>query len=158
MKNGVVRELLPRERPRRQAEPVNAALDVNLAASPELRKALESLLAQSNHRQALAAATAWRPLFAAGLLPADAPDSVRDAVALRCLGFVPAVPAHVSFRFDARTGDLTSAEHGSPRQPVPPAGQPNGMRLALLLALVRQLHAELAIRDDGFLLSLTAER
>jgi hypothetical protein len=158
MKNGVSRELLPRERPRRPGERFNAALDLNLSASPELQKSLETYLVHESHRQALAAATLWQTLFQArAVSPMESPRA-REEAAERWLGFVPAPVDGSEWRFEAKTGDVQNARHGSVREPRLPQRLEKDTPLASLLEELRLFHADLSIRDDGFLLHLTIMR
>jgi hypothetical protein len=144
--------------PKGEAVPINSSLHLAPGAAVKAGDALRSYLEWETHKRALPNDALWYALYRCGLLAADAPESARQTVALKYLGFVPVSPDEVPYRFDMKTGEVVNLRHGSLRRPQLHAGLAGGSPLAKLLEQFPTLRADLRFREDGLHTVLTIAR
>jgi hypothetical protein len=138
-----------------EAVEVNSSLYLAPAAAERARGFVEKYLEKEVHRQALAGARAWYPLYRCGLLPEGAKA---NAVAEKYYGFVPVSPDATAYVYDRRTDEVRNERHGSPRRPQAHPALAEGAPLKLLLGQLRTLRADLRFREDGIHTTLTIDR
>jgi hypothetical protein len=138
-----------------EAVEVNSSLYLAPGAAEKARGFVEKYLEKEVHRQALAGARAWYPLYHTGLLTDGAKAS---ALAEKYYGFVPVSPDGTAYAYDRRTDEVRNERHGSSRRPQTHAALAEGAPLKLLLGQLRALRADLRFREDGIHTTLTIDR
>jgi hypothetical protein len=138
-----------------EAVEVNSSLYLAPGAAERARGLVEKYLEREVHKQALAGARAWYPLYHCGLLPEGAKAG---AVAEKYYGFVPVSPDGTAYAYDRRSDEVRNERHGSPRRPQTHAALAEGAPLKVLLGQLRALRADLRFREDGIHTTLTIDR
>jgi hypothetical protein len=137
---------------------VSESLYLAPRAAVKARDALSYYLAWETQRRALVNGPIWYALYHAGLVTEATPEGQKQAAARRYLGFVPVSPDGAAYAYDARTGEVVNARHGSLRQPHWHRALDPGSPVAGLLEQFPALRADLRFREDGLHTVLTLER
>jgi hypothetical protein len=143
---------------KRESEPFNGSLYIAPAALDKARDALHLVLEWETHRRAILNNPIWYPLFHSGLVTPDMPEKEKHAAARQFYGFVPVGPDDTAYRYDAKTGEVVNARHGSQGRPQRHVGLAEGSPLARLLREIRTIRADLRFREDGVHTVLTIDR
>ncbi len=141
-----------------ETEPLNASLYLAPAALDKAKEALHLVLEWETHRRAILNNSIWYPLYHAGLVRPDMPDKEKHAAARQFYGFVPVSPDDAAYRYDARTGEVMNARHGTQGRPQRHTDLAEDSPLARLLREIRTLRADLRFREDGVHTVLTLDR
>lgn len=137
---------------------VNNSLYLAPKAAHQARAALRYYLEWEMQRRALQNEAILYPLYRAGLVAADAPETDLRAKALKWYGFIPVSPDGAAYVFDVKNDEIANKRHGTVRNPLVHAGPADGSPTALLLEQLQTIRADLRFREDGVQTVLTIER
>ncbi|HEV3204822.1 MAG TPA: hypothetical protein VGY77_10580, partial [Gemmataceae bacterium] len=137
---------------------INGSVYVAPSAADQAGAALKFYLEWECHRRALQNGTIWYPLYRSGLLPKSAPEKMKNAVAMRFLGFIPVSPDGAPFSYDPATDEVINRRHGSRQHPHWHSTIEDHSSLAQLLDQFRTLRADLRFKEDGINTTVTIER
>jgi hypothetical protein len=136
----------------------NGSIYLAPAAAKKAGEALRYYLEWATHRRALVNCSIWHPLYRCGLVADVSPDKVKQATAMRYLGFVPVSPDGAAYSYDATMDEVVNRRHGTPRQPKWHGGIDAGSPLATLLEQFPTLRADLTFKEDGVNTVITMQR
>jgi hypothetical protein len=137
---------------------INTSLHLAPPAAKEAGHLLQAYLEWETHRRAVANAPLWQVLYQGNLIPANADDATKRKIAFQYFGFVPVSADGAAYSFDAKSGEVVNARHGSPRRPLLHHRLAEGAPLAKILEQFQTVRADLRFREDGIHTVLSIER
>ncbi|HEV3081036.1 MAG TPA: hypothetical protein VGY66_14740 [Gemmataceae bacterium] len=140
------------------AVPINFSVYAGPKAASEARQALHYYLEWETHRRALVNCPAWFTLYRSGLISPQAPETAKQAAAMRFLTFVPVSPDGATYAYAPEADEVVNQRHGSLRKPRLQPGIEDASPLGRLLEQFRSLRADLRFREDGVHTTVTIER
>jgi Leucine-rich repeat (LRR) protein len=114
-----------------------------------MRPLVYGVMEWETHIRALANGSCWNALYHGNLITDDMPDEKRRNTALRHLGFIPASPDGVAYRYDRHRDDVVNQRHGSLRAPRLHHSPHEEMPLARLFEQLQTFRSDLRLIGDG---------